>query len=204
MKTALLTASALALSALTLALRPAPAGAPATPAAGATSYTVDGGHSSVIYKVTHMGVSNFYGAFKALRGEVAYDPKDPTASQVRIEIDAQSVDSRDERRDNHLRSPDFLNAAEFPTIVFQSAKVTKGKGDALEVRGVLELRGVEREVTATVVKTGEGEGQRGKLIGFEARFTIDAKAFDLAYTKKMAGALGTDIEVVVALECSAG
>ncbi len=202
MKTVILTLLAIPPVALAFHSAPPPSPEPVASAA-ATTYAVDGVHSSILYKVRHMGVSNFYGSFGSIGGELVYDAKDPSASSIRIEIDAKSVDSRNEKRDAHLRSTDFFNASEFPTIVFESTKV-EGKGDELTIQGNLELRGTERPVTAKAVKIGEAAGEHGKLVGFEARFTFDAAEFGLNYVDQMPETvLGREIEVVVALECKA-
>jgi polyisoprenoid-binding protein YceI len=167
--------------------------------AGAASYSVDPTHSSAIFKIKHLGTSNFYGAFKGMSGTVDFDPANPAKSSVNVTIQSASVDSRNEQRDGHIKSPDFLNAAEFPTITFESTGVKSLGGDRYEVAGNLTLLGVTKPVTAMVEKTGEGTNPRNKqnLIGFEATFTVDRTAHDMSF---MSGPLGNEIAFILAIE----
>lgn len=169
----------------------------AMPAAAAT-YSIDPVHSSVIFKIKHFGASNFYGAFKEVTGTIHYDAENPGASSVELEIAAASVDTRNEQRDNHIKSPDFLNAGEFPKITFKSTGV-EGSADSLQVTGKLTLHGVTKDVTATVEKVGEGKNPRSgaNLIGFETRLTIDRTDFDMGF---MAGPLGEEVDLIISLE----
>lgn len=173
--------------------------APASPAA--TTYAIDGGHSSVVFKVRHFGLSNFYGSLEEVGGEIVVD-SDAKKSSVKIEIATASVHSRDAKRDSHITSPDFFNAAEFPTASFESTKVkAKGK-DKYEVEGTFSLRGVEKTLTAVVEKIGEGESPFGdERIGFEARFTINMGDFEMPVVEKMGPEkLGHDVDMIVAIE----
>lgn len=165
----------------------------------ATEYEIDSVHSSAIFKVTHLGVSNFYGAFSQMEGTVVYDPAAPESSTITIEIAAESVDTRNENRDGHVKSPDFLNAKQFPTIRFESTGVEATGEGRLAVTGDLTLLGVTRPVTAQVEKTGEGKHPRsGKdLVGFEARFAVDRTDYDMNF---MAGPLGEEVEFILAIE----
>ena len=119
---------------------------------------------------------------------------------IEVEIDAESVDTNSSQRDAHLKSPDFFSVKEFPTITFKSKKV-KEKGDMLHVTGDLTLHGVKKEITAEVEHIGSAETFQGYKAGFEARFKIDGRDFDLAFMKQQPGALGPESEVIVSLEC---
>ncbi len=169
----------------------------ATPVTAA-DYSVDAVHSSALFKVTHLGTSNFYGMFKEMEGTIVYDDANPAGSSIEITIAAESVDTRSENRDNHVKSPDFLNAKQFPKITFKSTSV-KAAGGGLEVTGDLTLLGVTKPVTAKVVKTGEGKNPRSgaELIGFEATFSVDRTAHDMNF---MAGPLGETIDFTLAVE----
>ena len=171
--------------------------------ADAASYTIDSTHSSAIFKIKHLGTSNFYGAFKGMAGTIDFDPADPAKSKVNVTIQSASVDSRNEQRDGHIKSPDFLNAAEFPTITFESTSVKSLGGDKYEVAGNLTLLGVTKSVTAMVEKTGEGTNPRSKanIIGFEATFTVDRGAHDMSF---MQGPLGNEIDFILAIEAIEG
>lgn len=178
------------------ALTTLPTSAPA-PAAGDHDWVVDGVHSSVIFKVKHANCSWFYGAFKQVAGSVALDPSKPEAGSISVEIAADSVDTRDEKRDGHLKGPDFLNVKENPKITFTSSKIAK-KGDGFEVTGELSLVGKKKPLTVLVTKVGEGEFM-GARAGFETSFTIKRSDFGIDYGVAQK-ALGDEVTVMLALE----
>jgi len=171
------------------------------PAAAAT-YTIDGTHSSAIFKIQHFGVSNFYGAFSALSGTIEYDAANPEGLSIQVSIAADSVTTRAENRDNHVKSPDFLNAAEFPTITFESTGVSQTGDGQYEVTGNLTLHGVTREMTVTAERVGEGAHPRSgkELVGFESHFTVDRTEHDMGF---MAGPLSAEIDFILSLEAGA-
>src|ERR1700752_921995 len=96
--------------------------------ARADTFKIDPVHSSIIFSIKHLGVSDFYGRFNDLSGQVALDKADPSKSSVEITIPVESVDTKYPKRDQHLKSPDFFNAKQFPVIVFKSKSV-EGSGD---------------------------------------------------------------------------
>jgi polyisoprenoid-binding protein YceI len=169
----------------------------AVPAAAAT-YEIDGTHSSAVYKIKHLGVSNFYGTFGDLKGKIEWDPANVAASSIEVVIAAESVQSRNDKRDDHIKSPDFLDAKQFPTITFKSKSVKGGAG-ALTITGDLTLHGVTREITVTAEKTGEGKNPRSgqDMIGFEARFTVDRTTHDMNF---MVGPLTKEIDFILSVE----
>ncbi|MDP6540456.1 MAG: YceI family protein [Planctomycetota bacterium] len=170
------------------------------PADGA-QYTIDATHSNVLFKVSHFRSSLYYGRFNEVSGEFTFDAADPAASSVRMVVRADSVDAKVENLSKHLRSPDFLDATQFPEIVFESKSVEAGEApDTLEVSGELTLRGVTRPLTVTVEKVGEGPGMRGaRLMGWHARFTIDRGEFGVDYGIER-GAVGREVELIVSVE----
>jgi polyisoprenoid-binding protein YceI len=164
---------------------------------GADTYKVDPTHSSVIFSIKHMGVSDFYGAFKQISGTVAFDPADASKSSVELTIPVESVDTRNEKRDQHLKSPDFFNAAQFPTITFKSSKV-EATGSTYKVSGDLTLHGVTKPVTVEFKKGGETKGQKGEVkTGGETHFTIKRGDYDMKF---MNGPLGDDVNIIISLE----
>ena len=171
----------------------------ASPATAAT-YKIDAVHSSALFKVKHLNTANFYGMFKEVDGTIVYDSADPAKSSIEVSIAAESVDTRSENRDNHVKSPDFLNAKQFPKITFKSKSV-KATGNGMEVVGDLTLLGVTKQVTAMVEKTGEGKHPRSgsDIIGFEAKFSVDRTAHDMNF---MAGPLSETIEFTLAVEAA--
>src|SRR5271163_4320733 len=96
-----------------------------------STWSIDPAHSSVHFKVRHMMISNVRGEFRTVRGDLKLNDADITQSEVSIEIDTSSIHTRDEQRDAHLRSPDFLDTALHPVLTFRSTKVEKRGVDAL-------------------------------------------------------------------------
>ena len=144
-----------------------------------------------------MGVTDFYGAFKQVSGTVSLDAADPAKSSVELTIPVESVDTRNEKRDQHLKSPDFFNAAQFPTITFKSTKV-EANGGIYKVTGDLTLHGVTKPLTVEFKKGGESKGQKGEVkTGGETHFAIKRSDFDMKF---MAGPLGDDVNIILSLE----
>ncbi|MFT5291664.1 MAG: polyisoprenoid-binding protein YceI [Planctomycetota bacterium] len=170
-----------------------------TTVSGESTFVVDPSHSSVVFKTQHVGVSEFFGRFNVVGGEIVYDESDMGNCSVLIEIPVNSLDSNSEGRDGHLKSADFFSAKEYPTMVFESSSVKKD-GDNLLVTGTLSLRDQTKEVTATVTKIGEGEAMGAYRVGFTAHFTIDMREFGFQFVKKQPGAVGPEVELWVALE----
>ncbi len=169
--------------------------------ASAADFDIDSGHSSAIFRIKHHDVAYFSGAFKTVKGTINYDASNPAASSIDLTIDASSVDSRNGNRDEHILSPDFLNAKQFPAITFKSESVT-ANGSDLDITGTLTLHGVSKEITVTAVKTGEGVHPRSKkpLIGFHSEFTVKRTDFDMNF---MVGPLSDDIQFPLSLEAVA-
>lgn len=161
-----------------------------------TAWQVDPVHSSIVFRIKHANASWFYGTFAKVEGKLSLDPAALDAARVEIVIDAASVRSNNDKRDQHLRSPDFFDAKQFPEIRFVSRKVA-AKGDGLLVEGELELRGEKQPLTVAVEKTGEGELD-GPRAGYHATFTIQRSKFGMNYGLAKS-ALGDEVELTVSL-----
>lgn len=122
----------------------------ANPLTAISTWSIDPAHSSVHFKVRHMMISNVRAEFRTVRGDLKQNDADITQSEVDIEIDASSIHTRDEQRDAHLRSPDFLETERHPLLIFRSTKVEKTGVDALRVEGDLTIHGVTRNVELDV------------------------------------------------------
>jgi polyisoprenoid-binding protein YceI len=120
---------------------------PALALAQTATWNVDGSHTRTGFSVRHLVISDVKGEFSKTSGKAQIDDADLAKSSVEVTIEAASVDTRDEKRDTHVRSADFLDVAKFPTITFKSTKVTAGKDGQLTVVGDLTLRGVTKPVT---------------------------------------------------------
>jgi polyisoprenoid-binding protein YceI len=177
------------------------AGDPAPRAAAPETYTLDSGHSTVIFHTKHMGISEAYGRFNTISedSELVLDA-DLTRSSLRVVVEAESVDTGLAERDKHLRNADFFNAKEHPEIVFESRKIT-GKPDALEVSGELTFLGVKKSVTARAHQVGKGDTVMGHRVGFVAELSVSMLDFGVALVKSTPGAVGPDVHLTISLEC---
>lgn len=148
----------------------------------ATEYTVDSSHTYVSFAVSHLGFSTMRGQFDQQTGSLQFDPAAKKAS-VKIEIDAASIDTGHDKRDSHLRSPDFLNAVEYPTISFESTGVTWNGEQPATVTGNLTLLGVSKPVTLTIksMKCGTNPINRKETCGFDATGSIKRTDFGVNY-----------------------
>lgn len=181
---------------VTLALGNASGAAGSANADPSGAYGVDGGHSSVVFRVSHLGASNFYGRFNKIDGNFTYDAEHPEKSNFEISIDPDSVDTNNERRDGHLKSPDFLNVKQFPELKFKS-KSLKKSGDKWELLGDLTLHGVTKEIKAEFDWVGTAEMRGTMKGGFDAIFTVKRSDFGIDY---MPDGLGDEIKIMVGIE----
>ena len=201
MKTLLTTTSVLALAGLALGLHsPSTTSAPSSPPALAT-YQIDAGHSAVVFRCKHLGVSQFWGRFNQISGELRYDEEDPTTASIQCVIPADSIDTNSADRDRHLKSNDFLSAKEFPELTFTSQSV-EATDDGLVIKGELSMHGVTKDVTAQAEVVGSGETMFNDFrMGFEARFRVDMRDFGITFVEKNATAVGPEVDLIVSLEC---
>ena len=171
----------------------------------AVTYTIDPAHSSAQFSVRHMMISNVRGEFGKVSGTIVYNPKDVSASRIDTVIDVASINTREPDRDAHLKSPDFFNVAEFPTMTFQSTDIRK-TGDGLEVRGNLTIRGVAREVVLQVEDLqNETKDPWGNLrIGASATTKLSRKDWGLEWNQVLeAGGVMVGNEVKITLDVQA-
>jgi polyisoprenoid-binding protein YceI len=148
----------------------------------ATPYEVDGVHSSVLFHVVHNKVSNFYGRFNKVSGSFLLNADDAAKSVIDITVQADSIDSANGKRDEHLKGADFFSTKEFPTLTFKATSFEKGENGNWKVTGDLSLRGVTKQVVVDVKETGTGEGRGGvKVAGFEAKFKVNRSEFGVNY-----------------------
>ena len=154
----------------------------------ADSFEVDPAHSFVTFKVSRGGASFIVARFNGLEGKAVWDEANPAAGSLELTIQTGSVDSGNERRDTHIKSPDFLNAKQFPVITYKSSKIEKSGADAYNVTGDFSLHGVTKPLTITLKKVGGGETRRGGFtLGYEAEFIIKRKDFGVGQDRSPAG-----------------
>jgi len=172
-------ASRLSLSAIALASLLSTGAVSAAAPAGA--YKIDPVHSVAYFEVGHAGgISRFMGRFNDMSGDLVVDT--PEKSKIRVDVKVDSVDTKNEGLDKHLKSPDFFNAVQFPTLSFVSSAVTlNGTGEGT-VAGNLTLHGVTKPVTFKLKEIGSGNGPRGdSRVGYIASTTIKRSDFGIAY-----------------------
>ena len=163
----------------------------------ADTFKVDSVHSFVLFSVQHVGIANTYGRFNDITGTVVFDKDNPSKSSVELSVPIESLDTHNSIRDRSLKSPDFFNAKQFPTMTFKSTKV-EGSGDMLKVSGDLTIRGVTKPLTVDFKKGGEGKGVFGEVRGGgETRFTIKRSDFGMNFQQ---GAVGDEVTIILSLE----
>ena len=172
-------------------------GAPAF--ASPVSYKIDPAHTAVAFIVNHVGFSNVIGRFNTVGGDVTFDKDAVEKSVVNVTIDTTSVDTNHAKRDEHLRSPDFFNAKEFPKMTFKSTKIEKTGDKTGKLHGDLTMLGVTKPVVLDVTFNKDGVSPASKLetAGFSARGTVKRTDFGMKYG---APAIGDDIQLLIEVE----
>ncbi|MFQ5767760.1 MAG: YceI family protein [Acidobacteriota bacterium] len=170
--------------------------------AQAITYKIDPVHSSVGFRIRHL-VGKVRGSFLSFSGTITMDPSHPSDGAVTVTIQANSIDTGNEDRDRHLKSAEFFEAEEYPTIQFESTAV-RGSGENLKVDGLLTMHGVSRPVTLDVEFLGVVDDPWGNIrAGFEAHTTLQRKEFGISWNKALdAGGLilGEEVEINIVLE----
>lgn len=170
----------------------------ASPAVAADKYQIDTAHTGLYFKINHLGYSNTYGRFNDVGGSFVVDQNAPEKSSVELVVKADSIDTNDQKRDKHLRSPDFFNTKQNPTITFKSTSVKKLSDDEFEITGDLTLNGVTKPHTLTMKKLGEGKDPWGNYrIGFDTVTTIKRSDFNMNY---MADKVGDEVTLMFSTE----
>jgi len=171
----------------------------------AITYTIDPAHSTAGFKVRHLMVSNVRGEFSGLSGTVVVDRANPANSKVEATIDAATIDTRDEQRNTHLKSPDFLDVEKFPKITFVSKRIERSRDVEHKIIGDLTIHGVTREVTLDVEgPTPDIRDPWGSVrTGASATTKINRKDFGLVWNVALetGGVLvGDDVTIHLELE----
>jgi polyisoprenoid-binding protein YceI len=170
----------------------------ALPSLAATStWNLDPMHSNAQFTVRHLGISNVQGEFTKISGQVVLDDADVTKSTVNVTIDVGSVDTRVTRRDDDLKSPNFFDAAKFPSITFKSTKITKAGDGKLTVTGDLTIKDVTKEVTLDVTGPSAVDTHMGTRRGFSASTKINRQDFHVSADP---GMVGDDITIQIDCE----
>jgi len=169
----------------------------------AVTYDIDPTHSAAHFSVRHMMISNVRGEFTKVHGTVTFDHENPGASKVEATIDVASLHTRDEQRDGHLKSADFLDAAQYPEIKFVSTSIEADGHDEYLMKGDMTIHGVTRGVTFQVEgPTPEAKDPWGNLkAGATANTKINRKDFGLVWNVGLeTGGVLVGEEVKISLE----
>jgi polyisoprenoid-binding protein YceI len=171
-----------------------------------TTWNIDTSHSGVHFSIRHMVIAKVRGAFERFTGTLELDEANPAAAKVAVRIDAASIDTREEKRDAHLRSADFFDVARYPELTFESTKVEKLDDERYRVTGALTIHGVTKEVVLDADSLGAGKDPWGNRdrIAFSAQTTINRKDFGLAWNQALeAGGVLVGEKVEISLDVQA-
>jgi len=159
------------------------------------TFNVDAAHSVVLFRIQHLGVSYFYGRFNSIEG--SFTVSDAGAGDVDITIRADSIDTNSEKRDGHLKGPDFFSVKQFPTITFKSEELVSKGGKRYQATGTLTLHGVSKEITVDLERVGSANAMGAYRTGFEGSITISRSAYGMKWRPE---ALGDEVKLIVAIE----
>lgn len=144
------------------------------------AWHIDPAHSEIQFSARHMMISTVRGRFLTFSGTIEGDEKNPAGAAIEVQIDAASIDTSNEQRDVHLRSADFLNAEQYPTLTFKSTKVEQVDKTHAKLYGDLTIRDVTKPVVLDVEYAGSAKSPWGTIsAGFSAHTRINRKDWDL-------------------------
>ncbi|ODS58104.1 MAG: hypothetical protein ABS36_04250 [Acidobacteria bacterium SCN 69-37] len=170
------------------------------------TYQIDKSHSEVMFQVRHL-LSKVRGRFSDFEGAIQFSADAPELSSVRLTIQAASIDTNQPDRDTHLRSADFFDVEQFPTLAFESTGITSGGDGRYNVAGTLTMHGVSKAVVLPVSYLGSAKDPWGnEKLGFELETTIDRKDFGLTWNAALeAGGflVGDEVTISVSAQASA-
>jgi len=175
-----------------------------TASAAVEKYKIDTAHSSIGFSVRHL-VAKTYGRFKTYDGTIAFDPADLKTAVVNLEIDAASVTTDNEKRDEHLKTDAFFDVEKFPKLTFKSTGVKPTNAESGVLTGDLTIRGITKPVELQYTILGQGVGRRGKQLGLEATGKINRKDFNVLWNHTLdtgGTVLGDDVTLLITVEAN--
>ncbi len=175
------------------------AGAPTT-----STWAIDASHTEVEFSVRHLMISNVKGRFGTVTGEVVLDPATPRKVQIAVAIDVTSIDTREEKRDAHLRSADFFDVAQFQTMTFSGGTISGNTEGEFTLAGELTIRGVTKPITLDVTFEGAGgDPWGGTRRGFSAKGKLMRSAFGLEWNAALETGgvvVGDEVKIMINTE----
>jgi polyisoprenoid-binding protein YceI len=169
----------------------------------ADTYTIDKSHSSIQFSIKHLVISKVRGGFNEFSGTIQYDEADMTKSSVEVLIQSASIDTRDEKRDAHLKSPDFFDTEKYPEITFKS-KAIKKADDGYILFGDLTMHGVTKEVSIPFTFSGMITDPWGKSrLGASGELEINRQDYGVSWSQKLDGGglvVGDNVKIEIEIE----
>lgn len=169
-----------------------------------TTWTIDPSHAEIGFAVRHLMIATVRGRFGAVSGTVTVDETNPRDSKIDVTVDVTSIDTRQEMRDNHLRSPDFFDVATYPTIHFVSKRIEGDIDGEFRVTGDLTIRGVTREVALTASLEGRTRDPWGnERAGFSATGKVNRHDFGLTWNQALESGgvmVGDEVKLTIDVE----
>jgi polyisoprenoid-binding protein YceI len=180
----------------------------AVPAIAQTVWNIDPAHSAAQFKAKHLMISSVSGEFGKMSGKVTYDGKNYSTISAEAAIDVASINTREPKRDEHLKSPDFFNASAYPSITFKSKRVENISGNNFKLIGDLTIRGVTKEVALSVEATSVIKGMSGESrIGVHASTAVNRQDFGVKWNRSLDGGgvvVGDEVQITLDLELIRG
>jgi polyisoprenoid-binding protein YceI len=174
------------------------------PAVAQSAWTIDSSHSAAHFQVKHLMISTVRGEFSKMSGKIVYDGSNYASIQVEATIDVASVNTREPKRDDHLRNADFFDAATFPKISFKSKRVEKISGNRFSLIGDLTMRGITREVALNVEASPIIKGMSGESrMGAQATTKINRQDYGVKWNRTMDSGgvvIGDEVQITLDLE----
>jgi polyisoprenoid-binding protein YceI len=166
-------------------------------------WNIDPAHSEVKFKVKHLVISTVTGQFTSVRGTVQASRPDFSDARIQFEADVDSIATNNAQRDAHLKSPDFFDAANYPTLSFVSHSMMAKRDGTYELRGDMTMRGITRSITLDVTYNGTVQGFDGDVAAFEITGKLNRQEFDLrwnAMTEAGGVVVGDEVKLEIAVE----
>jgi polyisoprenoid-binding protein YceI len=174
------------------------------PARAQSTWTIDPSHSAAQFQVKHLMISTVRGEFGKMSGRITFDGKNYATVKAEAVIEAASINTREPKRDDHLRSPDFFDTASHPTITFKSRRVESISGNKFNLVGDLTMRGVTKEVTLNVEATPIAKGMRGEpRIGAQATTRLNRQDYGVKWNQALDSGgvvVGNEVQITIDLE----
>ncbi|HLR09333.1 MAG TPA: YceI family protein [Bacillota bacterium] len=170
-----------------------------------TNWKIDAVHSSIEFSIKHMMIAKAKGGFEKFSGNIHVDPDDLTGGDIEVTIDVASIDTRQNDRDDHLRSADFFDVENYPEATFVSTEIKKKADNHYEITGDLTLRGITKPVTIDTEFAGQSKDPMSgnEVIGFSGTTQINRKDFDLTWNTALETGgvlLGDEVTINIELE----